>query len=106
MRTKGKEGEHWVWFYWEGWRFGKIIKRYSNTLMTVKDCRKSRHRVQKLDNGKWLAVSSKEFKGQNHLRKKEKKHGKKKIKVAGKRRFKIKTAKRKLRKIRKITKAT
>ena len=101
------EPENCVHFYFQGWRYGVITKRYSDDLVTVRDCTNRRYRIQKRSNGKWAALSNVEFKGQKKLRKKEKTNVKKKrIKIKGKRRFKIGTAKRKLRKIKRIVKAT
>jgi len=84
-----------IWFYFHGWRWGEIVKRYSDTKQTVRDCTGRRYVVQRLDTGKWLATSSREFKGQKQLEKRE--TDVKKAKGKGKRRLKIKVAKRKLR---------
>ena len=95
-KIKAKK-ENCVWFYAEGWRYGKIVKQYSKNRMTVMDC-SSKYRIYQNENGKWIAMSNKEFKGQNHI-KKEKKNGKKKIrKIKIKKRIKIKITKRKIRK--------
>lgn len=97
MRKINAKPEDCLWFYYHGWRWGEIVKRYSDKKLTVRDCTSRRYVVQRLDTGKWLATSSREFKEQRHLRK-EKKDGKKKGKAGSKRRLKVKIAKRKLRK--------
>ena len=94
------EGIDWIWFYWDGWRHGTIIKKHSDNQMTIQDCRGTKHRVNKLENGNWVAVRSGEFKGKKILKKKGKKDGKKKIKlkIKRKKRVKVKIKRRKLRK--------
>ena len=89
-----------ICFYWQGWRYGKIVKRYSKNRMTVRDCAGRRYRVYLNENEKWVAMSDKDYKQLKSI-KKEKKHGKKiKVKIKGKRkrRFKVKIKGRKLRK--------
>jgi hypothetical protein len=92
-KIKAKK-ENCIYFYNEGWRYGKIIKRYSETSVTVRDCTGSKHRVYLNANKKWIANSNQEFKDQKKLRK-GKKNGKIKIKKAsGKKRNTIKIKRR------------
>ena len=106
QKLQAKE-EDLVWFYCQGWRVGEIIKQYTKQKITVKDCTGRRYRVQMNSEGKWVARSNTEFKGENHI-KKGKTDGKKRIKIkgSGKRRLKIKIKRRKIRKSRKRTQTT
>ncbi len=95
---KTKKG---IWFYNQGWRVGKIVKRYSKTRITVKDCTGTRCRVMLDQKDRWIALSH--FKNSDNL--KEKNNGKKKIKkVKSKKWIKIKTKRWKLRKSNENTK--
>jgi len=94
-------------FYWDGWRYGKILKVHSESCMSVEDCTGRHHRIMKNEKGNWVAFRHKNFKGENHLRK-EKKDVKKEKKTEikkgkGKRRIKIKAKRRIIRKSRKNT---
>jgi len=85
-----------VWFYWEGWRYGKIIKRHSENHMSVEDCTRRKHQVKLSIKNNWISCRHKEFTGQNNLRGKT--NGQEKSKVKGKRRFKVKIKRRIVRK--------
>ena len=88
--------ENCLWFYHDGHRYGEIVKRYSENLLTIRTCDNTKHRVKKSKTGKWISVSSKNFKEEKHIRK-EKKNEKRK-KTTGEKRFKVKIKKRKVRK--------
>lgn len=95
-KIKAKK-ENCLWFYYQGWRYGKIIKRYAENLVTVRDCTKKRYRIKLNRKNQWIAISNKEFKGANHL--KGKTNGKIKIKIKkskGKKGVNIKTKKRRI----------
>jgi len=112
------EAEDQLWFYADGWRVGKIVKRYSEDRVTVVDCSGHRRIVRRMENGKWRASSLTERKQEKLIKnrekrekkdvkeiKREKKSGKKRTAVKSTRRIKIEAPRRKVRKIRKITKA-
>ena len=50
-----------LWFYFDGWRLGTIVRIHSGTRITVKDCMGKRHRIKKRNNGKWVAMKQREF---------------------------------------------
>lgn len=96
-----------IWFYWEGWRVGRIVKKRSENLMTVQDVTGLRHQVELTVKENWVSRRHKDFKGQKtKLKKKERKNdndkGKEKKKRDGKKRIKSKATKRKLRKGKKL----
>jgi len=85
-----------VWFYNQGWRVGQIIKKYSNDLVTVKDCTGSKYRIRMVKENAWIALNNKDFKEEHKARKKRKKKDNKKkivkkrtMKIVKKRRLKI-----------------
>ena len=85
------KSENAVWFYNQGWRWGKIIKRYSKTKITVQDCTGTRCRVILDQRDRWISFA--DFKNSDNL--KEKTNGKKKIKIRkGKKRITFKIKKR------------
>jgi hypothetical protein len=97
MNKLSANPENCVWFYCQGWRWGKIVKRNSENRVTVQDCTGKKYRVKRNQDDKWVALSNKGFKGENDMRGKtdvKKKNRKNK----GQRRFKIKITKRKFRK--------
>lgn len=94
MRKIEAKSEDCIWFYWEGWRWGEIIKRYSDDLLTVKDCNKSRHRVRRNNKGKWVSFRHKDFKEQKKVRGEENGKKEKSKKIKGKRRLKVKIKRR------------
>jgi hypothetical protein len=79
-----------VWFYKDGWRYGRIIKKLSENRMTVADCLGCHIRITRSPTDKWVAASGKEFKAQKILDKRNKK----KVKI--KKCFKVKLKRKKL----------
>ena len=71
MQKIKANSENCIYFYHEGWRYGKIIKRYSKSIVTVQDCSDKKFRVKLNEKGKWIAISNKNFKSEKNLREKQ-----------------------------------
>jgi len=104
MKKIKADADKCIWFYCDGWRYGKIIKHWSGVEVTVADCSESKYRCKQNNNGSWIATRSKEFKNQKHARK-EPANGKEKNKRKGKKirikkRVQVKAKKRKVCKVR------
>ena len=67
-RFEKDEDSRFVWFYWDGSRYGKVVKEHSKNHLTVEDVHGIHHQVKRNKKNDWISCRHKEFTGQNNLR--------------------------------------